>query len=176
MSRTASKVPTTLIEMAKSRSTDDESPCVEDEELDEGLDKDASEEAVPDVALVADGELDKNKEAVPDIVLVADGELDKNKEAVPDVVLVLVLVSGCDVEEIIDEVLEESRTSKLRNIQSINCVSRKMTDNLHEHINNGIIATGRDGYKNRMFLICGPGPRCNHVRSYGCVSARCSRY
>ena len=43
-----------------------------------------------------------------------DEELD---DAVPEVVPVLLLV--CDVEEIVDEVLEESRTSKLNHNQSI---------------------------------------------------------
>jgi hypothetical protein len=87
MRRMASEVPTTLIEIAKLRSTDDESPWVVDEELDE------------------------DEAAVPNVVLVADKELDEDEEAVPDVVLVLVLV--CDVEEIIDEVIEGSRTSKM---------------------------------------------------------------
>jgi hypothetical protein len=43
MRRTASEAPTTPIEIAKLRSTVDESPCAPEEELDE------DEEAVPDV-------------------------------------------------------------------------------------------------------------------------------
>ena len=75
MRSATSEAPTTPIEIAKLRSTVDESPCVPEEGLDE------------------------------------------DEEAVPDVIPVLVLV--CDVEEIVDEVIEESRTSKLSNIQSI---------------------------------------------------------
>ena len=88
-------------------------------------------------------------------------ELDEDEEAVPDVVPVLLLV--CDVEEIVDEVSEESRTSKLSRIQSIFPASRKMMDDLHEHINNSIIAPGGDGYKNGMFLICRAGPLSNYT-------------
>jgi hypothetical protein len=118
MRRTASEVPTTPIEIAKSRSTVDESPCDPDEKP----------------------------------------ELDEDEDAVPDVVPVLLLV--CDVEEIVDEVSEESRTSKLNHIKSI--FFRFLKDDLHEHINNSIIATGWDGYMNRMFLIRSTGPLSNY--------------
>ena len=43
--------------------------------------------------------------------------LDEDEDAVPDVVPVMLLV--CDVEEIVDEVLEGSRTSKLNHNKSI---------------------------------------------------------
>ena len=83
MRRTASKVPTTPIEIAKSRTTIDESPCGPGEELEE--------------------------------------EVDEDEEAVPDVVPVLLLV--CDAEELVDEISEGSRTSKLYHIKSISSVS-----------------------------------------------------
>ena len=44
-------------------------------------------------------------------------ELDEDGVPAPDVVPVLLLV--CDVEEVVDEVFEESRTSKLNHIQLI---------------------------------------------------------
>lgn len=78
MKRTASKVPTTPIEITKLRSTVDESPCGPD-----------------DGPCVAE-------------------ELEVDEEAVPDVLLLI-----CDVEEIVDEVFEGSRTSKLNHIKSI---------------------------------------------------------
>ena len=74
----ASEVPTTPIEIAKSRTTLEERPCDPEEELDE------EEDAVPD--------------AVPVLLPVCDVK---------------------DVEEIVDEVLEESRTSKLNHNKSI---------------------------------------------------------
>ena len=117
--RIASEAPTTLIEIAKSRTTVDESP-------------------------------EEDEDAVP---------------VAP--VLVLVCVVG------------ESRTSKLsHSIQSVFFffISRKITDNSHEHINNSILATVWDGYMNRMLLIRSTGPRCNYLWSYGCVSARWSRW
>ena len=49
--RTASEVPTIAIEIAKSRSTVDEGPCVP-EELDE--DEDAAPDMVPELLLVCD--------------------------------------------------------------------------------------------------------------------------
>ena len=80
---------------------------------------------------------------------VAPEEEPEGEAAVP----VLLLV--CDVEE--------SRTSKLSHIQSFFFfVSRKITGNLHEHINDSIQATGWDGYSNRMLLICSTGPRSNY--------------
>ena len=52
-----------------------------------------------------------------------EDELDEDDDAVADVVPVLLLV--CDVEEVVDEVVEESRTSKLNHIQSIfSCFSK----------------------------------------------------
>jgi len=81
---TASKAATTPIEIAKLRFTVGESPFVPEEELDE---EELDEE-----------ELDEE-------------ELDEDDEVVPDVVPVLLLV--CDVEEIVDDVSEESRTSKM---------------------------------------------------------------
>ena len=88
MRRTAREAPTTPIEIAKLRSTFDESLC----DPDEGP-------CVPDEA-----------PEVPE-------ELDKDEDADSDVVLVLLLV--CEVEEIVDEVSEGSRTSKLNHIKSI---------------------------------------------------------
>jgi hypothetical protein len=52
MMRTASKVPTTPIEIAKSRSTVDENPCDPDEESDAEEELDEDEDAVPDVVPV----------------------------------------------------------------------------------------------------------------------------
>jgi hypothetical protein len=100
MIRTASEAPTTPIEIAKLRSTVDESPCDPDEAS-------CVPNEAPCVLLVVEEELDE--------------ELDEDEEVVPDVVPVLPLV--CDVEEIVDEVIEleelGSRTSKLSHIQSI---------------------------------------------------------
>ena len=137
MRRTASEVPATPIEIAKSRSTVNEGPCGPDESScgpDEGPG-------------VAEEELE-DENAVPDV----------------PVVPVLMLVCVCDVEEIVDEVSEESRTSKLsRHIQSIFPVSRKMTNNLHEHINDSKLSTSWDSYINRMFLIHSTGPMSNYI-------------
>jgi hypothetical protein len=52
MRRTASEVPTTPIEIAKSRSTVGESPCDPDEEPDAEEELDEDEDAVPDVVPV----------------------------------------------------------------------------------------------------------------------------
>ena len=93
-----------------------------------------------------------------------DEELDDDDDdAVPDVVPVLLLV--CDVEEMVDEVLEESRTSKLNHNQSIFSVTRKTTDNSHEHVNDSILATDWDGYMNCMLLIRSlrTGPRSTYL-------------
>ena len=112
MRRTAIEVPTTPIEIAKSRSTFDESPCGPDEGPNESP-------CVPDefeAPCVPEG-LDEVEDAVSDVVpvllLVCDVGVE---DAVSDVVPVLLLV--CDVEEIVGDVSEESRTSKLSHIQS----------------------------------------------------------
>lgn len=90
MRRTASEVPTTAIEMAKSRATVDESPCDPDAEPDSDEEPDPEEE--------------------PD----EDEELDEDEDAVPDVVPALLLV--CDVAEVV--VSDGSRTSKLNYVKS----------------------------------------------------------
>jgi hypothetical protein len=89
MRRTASKPPTTPIEIAKLRSTVDEGP----RDPDDGV-------CVPNEA-----------------PCVPEEELGEDDDVVPDVVPVLLLV--CDVEDIVDEVSEGSRTSKLNHIESI---------------------------------------------------------
>ena len=91
--RRAKREPTIPIEIAKSRSTFDESPCGPDEGPNESP-------CVPD---------EFEAPCVPE-------GLDEVEDAVSDVVPVLLLV--CDVEEIVGDVSEESRTSKLSHIQS----------------------------------------------------------
>ena len=130
MRRTISAAPTIPIEIAKSRATVDESPCVPEEELEE--DEGAIPEEEPEDEGVVLEEEPEDEAAVPVLLLVCDAE--------------------------------ESRTSKLSHIQSvIFSVSRKITGNLHEHINDSILATRWDGYSNRMLLICSTGPRCKYL-------------
>ena len=59
----------------------------------------------------------KSRATVDESPCVPEEELEEDEDAVPDVVPVLLLI--CDVEEIVDEVVEESRTSKLNHNQSI---------------------------------------------------------
>jgi len=67
---------------------------------------------------------------------------------VPDVVVMLLLV--VDVEEVVDEISEGSRTSKLSHIQSINQRRWFPSTNLREHINYTKRAAWWDGYMNRV--------------------------
>ena len=111
MKRIATEVPTTPIEIAKSRPTVDERFCftIGDLELCDTCDT------------VTEEELDEDEDAVLDVVLVmllvcdveeiVDDVLCDVEEIVDDVL--------CDVEEIVDEVLEGSRTSKLNHNKSI---------------------------------------------------------
>jgi hypothetical protein len=91
---------------------------------------------------------------------VPEEELGEDDDVVPDVVPVLLLV--CDIVDV-NGVSEGSRTSKLNHIRSIFPVSRKMMDNLHEHIDDRKIGTSWDGYMNRMFTIRSTGPLSNYI-------------